>query len=270
LQKQIRFANHRREKLAGTLHVPVESSPYGIILGHCFTCSRHTSILQSICRELEDRRFMVLRFDFSGNGQSEGSFPDSTISKQIIEMNTAADFLMDKGISWIGLAGHSVGGTVALLAAPRIDAARAVCTLAATASLPDKAQFLADSERQQLEISKSVHFTSRGRSLELTVDFFQDASQYTLADTLPSLSQPLLIVHGDGDEIVPVEEAHRLRAFRPARTELAIVSGADHMFGQEPHRQQVTQKVARWFEGLRDKGIADCRLQTADLKRHRA
>ena len=195
---------------------------------------------------------MVLRFDFSGNGQSEGSFADSTISKQIIEMTRAADFLMDKGISWIGLAGHSMGGTVALLAAARIDAARAVCTLAATASLPNKTRFLADSKRQQLETSGSVHFTSRGRSLELTVDFFQDASQYTLADTLPSLSQPLLIVHGDRDEIVPVEQAHRLHRLRPALTELAIVPGADHMFSQETHRQQVTERVASWFEELRD------------------
>jgi putative redox protein len=194
---------------------------------------------------------MVLRFDFSGNGQSEGSFPESTISKQIIEMGRAVDLLTDRGISWIGLAGYSMGGTVALLAAARIDTAKAVCTLAAMASVPEKTRFLADHKSQQLETSGRVHFTSRGRSLELTVDFFQDASQYSLADTLPSLSQPLLIVHGDRDEIVPVEEAHRLRLLRPALTDLAIVPGADHMFSQQPDRRQVTERVASWFEGLR-------------------
>jgi putative redox protein len=252
LQKQIRFTNHRQEKLAGTLHVPAESSPYGIILGHCFTCSRNTSILRSICQNLEDQGFMVLRFDFSGNGRSEGAFSDSTISKQIVETSSAADFLGDKGISWIGLAGHSMGGTVALLAAERIDTVKAVCTLAASASVPAKAQFLSDSQRQELEATGRVHFKSRGRSLELTVDFFRDASQYEVSDTLPSLSQPWLIVHGDQDEIVPVEHAHRLHQRRPALTELAIVPGADHMFSQDGHRQHVTARVTSWFEGLRD------------------
>jgi len=252
LQKQIRFANHSKEKLAGTLHVPAESSPYGIILGHCFTCSRNTSILRSICQSLEDQGFMVLRFDFSGNGQSEGSFSDSTISKQIVEMSSAADFLAAKGISWIGLAGHSMGGTVALLAAAQIDTVKALCTLAAKASVPATAHFLSDRQRQELEATGRVYFKSRNRTLELTFDFFQDASQYDLSDTLASLSQPLLVVHGDQDDIVPVEDAYRLHQFRPAHTELAVARGADHMFSQDGHRQYVTARVASWFEGLRD------------------
>jgi putative redox protein len=74
LQQQIQFSNHYGEKLAGTFHLPTEDSRRGIILGHCFTCSRHTRILRDVSLALVEEGFKVLRFDFSGNGQSEGGF----------------------------------------------------------------------------------------------------------------------------------------------------------------------------------------------------
>jgi alpha/beta superfamily hydrolase len=77
MEKQVHFKNHLGEKLTGTLHPPKKSSNRGIIIGHCFTCSRHTRVLQQMGHDLAAARFTVLRFDFSGNGQSEGAFIDS-------------------------------------------------------------------------------------------------------------------------------------------------------------------------------------------------
>jgi hypothetical protein len=72
------FTNSIGEKLSGTLHRPNVSSGFGFVLGHCFTCSRHTRILIDLSNALTNLGFCVLRFDFSGNGQSEGRFEDST------------------------------------------------------------------------------------------------------------------------------------------------------------------------------------------------
>ena len=58
--------------------------------------------------------FKVHRFDFSGNGQSEGIFSESIYSKQISDMKVAASFLTAEKVSWFGLAGHSMGGFGAL------------------------------------------------------------------------------------------------------------------------------------------------------------
>ncbi|PNV85689.1 MAG: osmotically inducible protein C, partial [Desulfobacteraceae bacterium] len=117
MQKQIQFSNHWGETLAGTFHVPTEDCRRGIILGHCFTCSRHTKILRDLSLALVEEGFKVLRFDFSGNGQSEGNFAESIYSKQISDMKVAASFMSTEGVSWFGLAGHSMGAMVALLAA---------------------------------------------------------------------------------------------------------------------------------------------------------
>jgi putative redox protein len=248
LQKQIQFPNQWGEILAGTFHVPTGDSRRGIILGHCFTCSRHTRILRDLSLALVDEGFQVLRFDFSGNGQSEGNFSESIYSKQISEIKVAASFMTAEGVSWFGLAGHSMGAMVALLAATEMDDVRAVCTLASKASALHSTHFLNQSQLHELENTGRVHFVSRGRKLELTDAFFADATRYELSEVLPSLVQPWLIVHGDQDEIIPVKDAYRLHQYKPADTELAIIADADHMFSRDAHRQEVTELVVKWFE----------------------
>lgn len=250
LQQQIHFLNLSGEKLTGTFHVPAKNSRHGIILGHCFTCSRHTRILRDLSLALVDEGFKVLRFDFSGNGQSEGNFSESLYSKHVDDIKTAASFMSAQGVSWIGVAGHSMGAMVALLAASQMDNIKVVCTLAAKASALQSFHFLSQDQIDELQRNGRVNFISRGRNLELTEAFFADATKYDLSSIMPSLPQPLMVVHGDMDEIIPVENAYRLHQYKSANTELAIIAGADHMFSQDEHRQEVAQRVAKWFKGL--------------------
>ncbi|MEJ2366524.1 MAG: alpha/beta hydrolase, partial [Deltaproteobacteria bacterium] len=250
LQEQIEFLNLSGEKLAGTFHVPAKNSRHGIIFGHCFTCSRHTSILRVLSLALVDAGFNVLRFDFSGNGQSEGKFSESLYSKQVDDLKAASTFMSARGVPWIGLVGHSMGAMAALLAASEVEEVKAVCTLAAKASVLKTDHFLSREQVEELQLTGRVHFTSRGRNLELTEAFFADAEQYDFPSIMASLPQPLLVIHGDMDEIVPVDNAYRLQQYKRINTELAIIHGADHMFSQDGHRQEVAQRVTHWFTGL--------------------
>jgi esterase/lipase len=247
LQQQIQFSNISGEKLAGTFHVPANDSRHGVILGHCFTCSRHTRILRDLSLALVEEGFKVLRFDFSGNGQSEGNFSESFYSKQVKDIDSAVSFISSHGVRWIGLAGHSMGAMVALLAASQTDTIKAVCTLAAKASALQSSHFLSQDQIQELKSTGRVNFISRGRNVKITEDFFADAARYDLSSIMPSLSQPLMVVHGDMDEIIPVENAYRLHQYRKVNTELVIIPGADHMFSQDEHRQEVVERVAQWF-----------------------
>jgi len=247
MEKQVHFINNLGEKLTGTLHQPQKSSDRGIIIGHCFTCSRHTRVLQQMGSELAAAQFTVLRFDFSGNGQSEGAFIDSSYAKHIAEMETAAAFLTDNGARWIGLAGHSMGANIALLTAARLKSVRAVCILAARVSGMKATHFLSREQQTEIERTGRVFFTSRGRSLELSKDFFTDADNYDMFKVIGSLKRPLLVIHGDRDEIVPMDEALQAHKRNPAAITLNVIPGADHMFSQEDHRRQVAKVVADWF-----------------------
>ncbi|BBO76370.1 alpha/beta hydrolase [Desulfosarcina widdelii] len=247
MERQIHFDNHLGETLAGTLHEPDGPPLAAVVAGHCFTCSRHTGILRRICTSLCDAGFMALRFDFSGNGQSQGSFEQSTWSKQVLEMEAAIDLVQQHGVQWIGLAGHSLGAAIALLTAHRQAAVSAVCRVAGRTSPTRAMHFLTPDQQTTLSEAGRVEFTSRGRNLSLNSDFFDDAGRHDLEATTRALKVPMLVVHGDRDEIISVSEAHLAKEANPDHVELVIVSGGDHMLALPEHQKQVSRTVTEWF-----------------------
>jgi putative redox protein len=247
MEQPIQFDNPMGETLAGTLHQPAQVPVGAVIAGHCFTCSRHTGVLRRICSDLCDAGFMTLRFDFSGNGQSQGAFEQSTWSKQILEMESAVSLMQEKGARWIGLAGHSLGAAIALLVARRTKAVSALCRVAGRVSGTLPMHFLQPSQQQILAQTGEVEFTSRGRQLTLNKDFFDDARRYDLTAATRALTIPMLVVHGDRDEIIPVAEARLAKSANPGQVELSIVAGGDHMLARPDHQRQVSRAVVAWF-----------------------
>ena len=63
-----------------------------------------------------------------------------------------------------------------------------------------------------------------------------------------SLNIPLLVVHGEKDDIVPVDEAYRAQTLNPAKVRLAVIPQADHMFSLSEHQRQISQLAAGWFK----------------------
>jgi len=114
---------------------------------------------------------MALRFDFSGNGQSEGEFTQSTYTKQISETKIACAVLSSHGASRIGLAGHSMGAVIALLTSIEMKTITAVCTLAGRLSGMNAMRFLDRQQRDELDSIGRVAFSSRGRQLVLDQNF---------------------------------------------------------------------------------------------------
>lgn len=249
MQEQLTFLNHADEALAATFHRPDTPNGKGVILGHCFTCSRHTGILREISTGLEALGFFVLRFDFSGNGQSQGLFVESSLSKHIREMQLAVDWLRHQGADqWIGLVGHSMGGAIAVLSMPRIPEARAVAAIGSRLMGFDPMKFLGQQQIEELKASGKIAFSSRNRTLELTTGFFEDANSHSLPETVRHLDRPLMIVHGEKDELIPVAEAYEARLLNPERITLEIVPEADHMLSNPDHRAVAAGKIVSWLE----------------------
>lgn len=247
MEQPIQFVNPVGETLAGTLHQPATAPIGAVVAGHCFTCSRHTGVLRRISKDLCDAGFMVLRFDFSGNGQSQGEFEQSTWSKQVREMEAAVAWIQNQGVGWLGLAGHSLGAAIALLTARRLPRVAAVCRVAGRVSTTRPVHLLTSAQQEQLVQAGQVAFTSRGRQLTLKREFFDDAERYDLLAATRALSKPMLVVHGDRDDIIPVSEAHLAKKANPAWVELSIIPGGDHMLSRPEDQQRVGRSVAAWF-----------------------
>ncbi len=251
METNIDFLNHLGERLFGTHHRPDTSSEYGVVLGHCFTCTRHTGILREVGSRLSTAGFHVLRFDFSGNGQSDGSFIETSYTKYIAEMEIAATLLKAEGVKWLGFAGHSMGAAVSVLAASRLSGVQAVCAIAGRLTGMDSTRIFSPDQKRQFQETGRLEFVSRGRHLELDSRFLDDMLSHDMQATVASLRIPLLIVHGTRDDIVPVDQARTAQSFNPDHSELVIIPDADHFFSQAEHRGFAARKIAEWFTQIR-------------------
>lgn len=251
VETDINFANHLGERLFGTHHRPDAPSEYGIVLGHCFTCTRHTGILREAGARLAAAGFHVLRFDFSGNGQSEGVFIETSYTKYIAEMETAANFLRADGVKWLGFAGHSMGAAVSVLAGARVSEIQAVCAIAGRLTGMDPSRIFSQDQKRQFEETGRLEFVSRGRQLELDSRFLNDMLSHDMPAAVASLRIPLLIVHGTQDDIVPSDQAEKAHSTNPDHSELVIIPGADHFFSQAEHLDFASQKITEWFLRIR-------------------
>jgi len=250
MENTVSFLNEHGEKLAGTLHLPELPTDRAVIWGHCFTCSRHTTVLRDISKKLVESGIASLRFDFSGNGQSEGDFSHTSYTRHIGEMKQAAAFLSAQGFSCFAAGGHSMGAAIAVLAAERMASEslkiEAVCALSGRLGSGKLSQIFSMEQMEELRQTGRVSFVSRGRSLELREDFFTDIQKYNLAASVANLKIPMMVMHGDKDEMISVENALDAKKHNPD-IQLEIIPDADHMFLNPAHRADIAERAADWF-----------------------
>jgi len=127
--KKISFNNSNGHALSGVLDLPTAEPRAFALFAHCFTCSKNIKAAGHITRALTNAGIAVLRFDFTGLGQSEGEFADTTFSSNVSDLLAAVDWLSVNYRAPEILFGHSLGGTAVLQAAPRVPSAVAVATI---------------------------------------------------------------------------------------------------------------------------------------------
>lgn len=193
--------------------------------------------------ELEKRGVACLRFDFAGCGESEGRLFDMTYTREMEDVDAAIEFLAARGVLALGLFGSSMGGAVALLAAARDERVVAIVTLAAVAH----PELLA--ERHLEEVAS---WDARGyiETLEGPIGrgLYDDAKGHDVIAAVRVLRAPLLVLHGEEDEVVPVDDAHDI-ATAARNVCLEVVSGADHRFTNAVHLRPAMVQAADFLAG---------------------
>src|SRR5210317_2084672 len=110
--KNLEFTNAAGQKLSARLDSPSEAKPSAYALfAHCFTCSKNIKAIGHISRALTRNGIAVMRFDFTGLGESEGDFADTNFSSNVQDLFAAAKFLKEHYSAPTVIIGHSLGGT---------------------------------------------------------------------------------------------------------------------------------------------------------------
>ncbi|MGB5329621.1 MAG: hypothetical protein WBO58_15490 [Gammaproteobacteria bacterium] len=82
---RLEFENSNGEVLAGLLELPerVDEISSFALFAHCFTCGKDIAAASRISRALAAQGIAVLRFDFTGLGNSDGDFANTNFSSNI-------------------------------------------------------------------------------------------------------------------------------------------------------------------------------------------
>ncbi|MBC7335298.1 MAG: alpha/beta hydrolase, partial [Clostridia bacterium] len=188
----------------------------------------------------------TLLFDFAGNGESEGNFSDLTLSGQIADLTAAVDLAESLGYGPIVTLGRSFGGTTVLCQAPQDQRVRAVCTWSAV-GFPRRSfpRARAKPTAEGVLAWDSI----LGVRVYLKEEFFADLERYDVLDCVRRISpRPVLLCHGDRDEVVPVGDVYALWQAAREPKQLLVVPGADHVYSE--HYEKVWQTFFRWLMEL--------------------
>lgn len=234
--------------LAGTLHIPGSEPKGTVLLAHCFTCSRSLKTTRALSTGIEDGGYAVLRFDFTGLGESEGDFATSSVTTNIADIEAVADYLVGRDLGPCILVGHSLGGAATLLAAGNVPAARAVVAVAAPFGPEHVRHLFVDQDVERVFEEGRATVSIAGRPFEISRSFFEDLERHCTPERLAALARPLAVVHGTSDSVVPIGEGERIYAAARQPKWFAAIPAADHLFIKRGTIERATQAIRAFLD----------------------
>ncbi len=244
--EKVYFPNASGHQLSARLELPVNRLPYAFaVFAHCFTCGNTLTAIHNICRELNLQGIGVLRFDFTGIGESEGDFVDTNFTTNISDLISAAEWLEEHYLAPALLVGHSLGGAAVLCAAGSIPSVKAVATIGAPFA-PDHVSRHFQQQLDEIKEEGQATVNIGGRPFRIAQQFVDDLGNHRVESNIRHLEAALLILHAPQDRTVNIDEAAKL--YTAARHPKSFVSldGADHLLSDSRDSHYAGQVIAGW------------------------
>lgn len=228
--------------------IPAPGSTKTVIFAHGYRKNRLQDDVPglAIAQALAADRFNVLMFDFRNSGESEGNMT-SVGEYEVQDLLGAVDFIKSQPEinQEIILMGFSMGAATAILAGAREPAVTAV---------------IADSPFADLKtyLNANLSVWTELPSFPFNQAFFMVVPVMTGLDmsTVSPIKEvknfgnrPLLLIHGEGDQDIPIENSLELQAAYP-RAELLRVPGATHVKNYATDPQLYLSAVSGFLAGL--------------------
>ncbi len=265
MPEKIRFENADGNALAARLDRPDGESPCAFALfAHCFTCSKDLRAAGAISRALTRHGIAVLRFDFTGLGESEGEFADTNFSSNVEDLIAAADYLSEHHEAPRILVGHSLGGAAVLQAAQRLDSVQAVSTIGAPYDPEHVTQHLQDAV-EDIEEKGEARVQLAGRTFTIRKQFLDDLAATKMETTIRTLGRALLIFHSPVDQTVGANNAAKI--FQAAKHPKSFVSldDADHLLTDRSDAEYLGVVLGAWAEKYVDRSVSEPETPDEDV-----
>jgi uncharacterized protein len=232
------IVNAQGEQIDVAFH-PAEQTEYLIVLGHGVTGNKDRPLLVAVAEGLAARGWPCLRISFSGNGASQGRFEDSTITKEIADLQSVLDAIPES--TKIAYCGHSMGGAVGVLTAVRDERIRALVSLAGMVFTKEFC------EREFGEVKPGQGCMWEEEVCPLSQVYVDDLHQHeSTIDAARAMQIPWLLIHGTADDVVFPCDSEAAYGAAPEPKKLVLIEGAGHSFDQTSY-QHVIEEVDAWL-----------------------
>lgn len=249
MRKKNFFESRQGIKICGLLSNPTSSLKTLVTVScHGFLSSKESRTNALLEEILVEAGLSMLRFDFFGHGESGGDFAELTISESVDDVLSAIGFLKQSGYKRVGLVGSSFGGMASLLAASQSTDLVFLALKSPVVDYPNMMKFLYG-EAMLEEWRKKGFADVQGpdeQTYKLSYAFYEDSTAHDGYEACERISIPTLIIHGDQDETVPVNQSQKAsRLIKDCRLE--IIEGGDHRYTKPEDFEKVLGLISEFI-----------------------
>jgi pimeloyl-ACP methyl ester carboxylesterase len=214
--------NVHGERLDFTFHPGAPGATQLAIIGHGVTGHKDRPFLVALAEGLRGAGIPVLRISWSGNAGSEGRFADCTISKEVADLGAVLDACAGYTVTYVG---HSMGGAVGVLRASTDPRIRRLITLAGMVNT----RAFAEHHFGALTPGRDLMWGKPG--CVLSPAYMDDLCRIgSVVGQAAKIAVPWLLVHGNADTLVPLQDSRDALALARGPTELVELDGCDHIW----------------------------------------
>ncbi|MBD5780678.1 alpha/beta fold hydrolase [Pelagicoccus sp. NFK12] len=219
---------------------PAQPSEWLYVIGHGVTGNKDRPIVADSAQALKAAGFDTLAFSFSGNGDSEGRFQDSNVSKEVEDLGSILDAVGERNVAYVG---HSMGAAVGVLRAARDPRIQRLVSLA---GMVDTKKFALTEFGEE---TPDQGLMWEEESCPLSQSFMTDLCETvgSVLESAKSVSIPWLLLHGTEDDVVLIEDSESIAALSKPKVTLQKIEGADHSFN-ELARAPAMAVLANWAQ----------------------
>ncbi|MDN3385174.1 bifunctional alpha/beta hydrolase/OsmC family protein [Pseudoalteromonas sp. APC 3358] len=243
MRQKVEFTSNGNT-LSGLLETPETNVRFYALFAHCFTCGKDVAAASRISRALTAKGIAVLRFDFTGLGNSDGDFANTNFSSNIQDLVAAADFLRDNFDAPKLLVGHSLGGAAVLGVASKVAESAAVVTIGSPLNAAHVAHNFA-AQIDDIQTSGRAEVNLGGRVFTIQKQFLEDINTHDTGH-IRKLNKALLVMHSPVDDVVNIKEAEKIYQAALHPKSFVSLDNADHLLKNKNDSEYVAEVIAAW------------------------
>lgn len=241
-EEKVEFKNSRGLKLVGTLHKPDKETQKIVVLSHGFTSNKDRISIIKLSKRICEVGFAALRFDFGGSGESD--FAPINIENLMDDLKFAIKTMKERGYTRIGLLGVSLGGLCSILVYN--EEIKFLVLLAPVTE--SKTPTSLGERRAEMEERGFVSINRDGREFRVEKEYLEFRESLNQKELLSGVNCPVLIIHGNKDEFVPLEHSKEALNYLPKESKLEVIEGANHKF--TGYEEKVAEISSKWIKEM--------------------